>query len=423
MSNLNKVFLGIIGAVAVVVLALAAAHFEIHNRGQKTVADREKAIGAVNTAITKIKDGTAPLKLRLDKNQDEWSLQELIDAVRNAYDERGRAWFGCIVSQADIRVSQVPSLAVQVPVVITGPPDERGFETNAILPEALKGVVYVFEVFEEFEAGKGIQVVKNGTFLGRFAVATSMNTTPFMNRNDEEKEGYRITLTTTDSISEEEVQQIIDTDPDARWAIYLNPPVERLIEIFDRIAELADADRATLSDEDRELWDWWMERHQLTEEQKQGMGLNPNEVFALWERIYGQDPEEAAVKLGRDLAVWLDSLYTRRDYLNRTMTLTKKDLSEYEKAGKIVLEEQAKLVADREFEEKRVAAMEMQRDTVKALWEEYRTEADQLALEIKTLKTQIAEYVAKITEAQLTVAEKIEERTRSVAQAAEDEKK
>jgi hypothetical protein len=68
------------------------------------------------------------------------------------------------------------------------------------------------------------------------------------------------------------------------------------------------------------------------------------------------------------------------------------------------------------LEEKRTAAMETQRDVVQAVLEQYKAEIDKLTLQMEKLQTLTAMYVAKITEYQLKVVEKLEAQVKNAEQ-------
>jgi hypothetical protein len=70
--------------------------------------------------------------------------------------------------------------------------------------------------------------------------------------------------------------------------------------------------------------------------------------------------------------------------------------------------ENERLSADGDLEEKRVEAMNVQRDAVRATLEQYQEEINRITLLIEKLQTLNAAYLAKIAEHHATAIEKME---------------
>ena len=372
MNIWNKVFLGIIFVASIVIVVFGAIELKIRNTGQKHIAQKEKEIADKESAITKIIEGTTPAKLLVDKEVPEWGYEELRNKVLELYSERGRAWQGCIVASI-AENTRLPALRrVEAQVIITGPPDGRGIETDAASPGVLRGVVYIFR--EEYEDNAC-------TFLGRFNVEGEPTTTMFRDQEGNQRNGFRVTLITVDPISEEEIETIFEASQ-SRWALYMTLPINhRVAGVFDRL------------------------------EEEHG-GIDPN-VLAVWER-HRDKMDDSEAQYARDYSSLLYWLYRQRSGTYRAINITKDDIETYRVAEEKTKAENEKLTADCILEEKRRDAMEVQRNAVKNLLEEYEKETAQYILQIEKFKAMSAAYVAAITEAQLRVVEKIEHRVAEI---------
>jgi len=405
MNIWNKVFLGVIFITAIAIFVLGAVNFHISNTGQKKIADLKKKIAESDDKFAKIVHGTAPDKHSLDKPVSALGIDELRGLLRGRYDERGRAWFGCMVAGMEGNeisptnpqpgAQGLPLVTAQI--IITSPfaPSETGAATDVVMPETLKGVVYVFE---EKEGSEGA-----GPFLGRFHVDSEPTATKFPDSDGNEKNGWRIKLITLDSISEREINQIFAASK-SRWAIYLIPPVDRVTGIFDQLTE----------EEKKMIPEELLKKFQprpmpeLTDEEKDGVN---SQVIALWEK-YRQNMDDPESELGQDFSVVLDWLYQQRSHLNRDIKIAESDIKAYETSEEKNKAENQKMDADCVLEEKRVKAMDIQGGAVKTLFTQYEAERNRIALFIEKLQTLIAAYAAEITNAQLLAVEKIEERAK-----------
>jgi len=380
MNIWNKVFLGVIFASAVAVVVLASVERKIRDTGQRHIDSLEQRIEKAGDDIARIVAGTPT----------ESSFEELRGRLRERYYERGRAWFGCIVANLDEGILPPAMQQVIAQVIITGPRDESGNETDAVIPEHLRGIVYVFAEGGESEAG---------TFLGRFNVDSEPIQTPFRDSEGNQRTGYRVTLITADPVSDNEIEQIFDASR-ARWAIYMTPPLDRIAGIFDQLSE----EEMQMIPE--ELKQRFQPRPvpELTEEEKDGV---PSNVIAIWEKVRASidDPEaEAAL----DFAAMLDWLYQRRSGLLRDIEVAESNIATFKVAEENEKAENEKLEADGILEEKRVEAMNVQRDAVKAQLEEYQAEVDRELLQVEELQRRNATLVAIITEYQVMAVETIE---------------
>jgi cell division protein FtsB len=154
----------------------------------------------------------------------------------------------------------------------------------------------------------------------------------------------------------------------------------------------------------------------LTEEEKEDV---PPNVLAFWEEIRTKmdDPEADA---SQDPAAMLDWLYQRRSNLLREIEIAEADIATYKAAKENAEAENEKLSADGDLEEKRVEAMNVQRDAVGEQLEQSQAEIDRITLQIEKLQTLNAAYVAKIAEYHAMAVEAIERQAEAPAQA-EDE--
>ena len=387
MNIWNKVFLGVIIATAIAVLALAAVELNIRSTGLGHIGSLEQRIEETDARIDRINSGTAT----------EPSFEALRGQLRGFYHERGRAWFGNIVS--NLTDETLPPALTQViaQIIVTGPlvPGGTGAETEVVIPEHLRGVVYVFE-----EDNEGAII----TFLGRFNVDSEPAPMPFRDDDGNQKTGYRVALVSADPISDEEIDQIFEAG-NSRWAVFLTPPVDRIAGIFDQLTE---EERQMIPEE-------FLERFQprpmpeLTEEEREGVD---SAVIAVWERLRAaiDDPEAEAAE---DFASMLDWLYQRRSGLQRAIEIAESDIATFRVAEENTRAENERLEADGDLEEKRVEAMNAQRDAVRATSERYQEEINRITLLIEKLQTLNAAFFAKIAEHSAAAIEIIEGRAAS----------
>jgi hypothetical protein len=440
MNIWNKVFLGIIFVTAIAVAVLTAVEMKIRSTGQQKIDALEKKIGETKAQIDKIADGAAPMKASADKKPSELSFEEIRSQTVRQFYERGRAWFGCLLDGKAVQRVVPPKdseqgqdikefIVVEVPIIVTEPrsqtKDDNGNDIDeAVMPETLKGIVYVFE--ESSPNNKG-------TFLGRFRV--SENKLPekakFMDAGGQEKNAYKAELVTIDPLSAAEIEHIEaaagrarkDNAPDSRssWAVYLTPPVDRVAGIIDRLTE---EEKQAIPEELRErfqprpvpaLTD--EEKNQLWERAKHDKpdlftDGNKQEAFVLLQK-YHQTMDD--FEQGQDFSLALDWLFQQRSRLNRDKATALSDMETFKSAKEKADAENKKLEGDCVLEEKRVDAMVMNRDAVKDLKEEYEKEINKLTLQIEKLRALQAALVAKIAECQMKAVEKIEEKTKREA--------
>ncbi|GHT45513.1 hypothetical protein FACS189454_05140 [Planctomycetales bacterium] len=356
MNVWNKVFLGAIIVLAVAVLVLGAVDLKVRSTGQKTRESLETKIQKTETDAEKIKDGTSPKKTTTEKSDAELSFDELKSRLSVKLAERGRAWFGCKVSQAKdsiklkvlpptkIEGAEVPTKElnplkqVEVRLVVTRPTVGEGEQAAVAVPDAMKGVVYVFaENNANNNNGKG-------KFLGRFIVNSAPSPTKYLDASGAEKNAYQVMLLSIDSINAAEMKAI-DEAADLDWTVLLMPP----------------------SDQEA-------------------------------------DPEKR-----RDWAVALDYAYKERDSIGRKLDAAKSAIETLETAEKQSLAENEKMEADIALEHKRTEAMEQNREAVKKTLEEYNAEINEMNLKIEKVQALLEAYVAEIADSQLKAKAKIEQ--------------
>ena len=385
MNVWNKVFLGVIFLSAIAVVALAAIEFNIRNTGQKHIATLNQRIADTEERIARITGGTAT----------EPRYEQIRGTLREHLQERGRAWFNCIVASMDEETLPPALQQVIAQIIITGPlvPDDAGILNRAAPPDALRGIVYAFS--EENENNPG-------TFLGRFHVDSDPIPTMFRSEDGSEFGGWRVRLVTSDPLKDAEIEQIFEASRQ-RWSVFINPPVDRVAGIF---SELTEEEKQMIPAEFRERFQP-RPMPELTVDDVDG--VNPN-VLAAWEEIRAamDDPE-----LAHDFAMLLDWLYQHRSGTVRDIEVAKSDTATYRATAERSQAESAKLEnVDIPLEEKRVAAMRLQRDSVEDFMEQYAAEIVQMKLLIEKLQTLASAYVFRITEAQIQAAEKVEENIR-----------
>jgi len=395
MNIWNKVFLGVIFVAAIAVLALAAVEFHIRGTGQQHTTSLEQRIEETDARIVRTRDGSAT----------EPSFDELRMRLLGQYHEQGRAWFGSIL--VDLTEEVLPPALPQViaPIIITNPlvSSETGAATEVVLPEQLRGVVYAFE---EGEEGNVV------AFLGRFNVDTEPTPHPFLGSGGNQITGYRVTLVSADPIGAREVEQIFEAGHrGSRWAIFLTPPVDRIAGIFDQLTE---EERGMIPEE---FWERFQPRPmpELTEEEREGVD---SAVLAAWERLRETiDNHEA--EAAADFASMLDWLYQRRSSLLRDIEVAESNIETFRATEEQVQEENERLEADGDLEETRVEAMNIQRDTVRTLLEQYQEEVNRIMLLTEKLQTLNAAYLARIAEYQATAVEIMEGGAESLVEAAD----
>jgi len=392
MNIWNKVFLGIIIITAITVVALATVERKIRGTGQKKIDTLAKQIDETDGKIATIFSGTAPTKPSAEKSPSEWGLNEIKGKNIERFNERGRAWFGCIVRKADEITLPPALLQVEAQLIITEP--FMANDTGAVVvPDQLRGIVYVFEEGGENNAG---------SFLGRFRVISDAPTpTKFRDNEGNEKGGYQVTLTTADPISDQEIDQILDASK-SRWALYMTPPVDRVAGIFNKLTV----------EEQQAIPEEFLQPRPMPELSDEEIeGLDPK-VVELW-KLYRTTIDDPESESGREFAAALDWLYQQRSSLHRLIADAESDIATYKAAEEKNQIENEKLEEDCVLEEKRVAAMNVQRDHVKTLLEQYDAEINKIALQIEKLQVLGPAYVAKIAEYQLKAVEQIEAKVNS----------
>jgi hypothetical protein len=131
------------------------------------------------------------------------------------------------------------------------------------------------------------------------------------------------------------------------------------------------------------------------------------QVTALLEHIRTR-MDDADSEFAQDWTVRLDSLYRYRNDTLLEIQIVEgaiakyKESEEREKAVNVKLDEECVL------EEKKVGAMEIQRDAVKQLLEIYEAEIIKRTVQAEKLQAMAGAIAEKITEYQLQVSEKIE---------------
>ena len=446
MNIWNKVFLGLIFAMAIAVVVLASAEFHIRNTGLRTIKKLNEDIVKTDTDIARIAAGTKPMELSPDKSPSELGFDELRGHIREHSAERGRAWFGCIVAEFDGNKLRQSSPVAEVEIIVTSPfaPSEAGVPTDVVPPETLRGVVYVFREGAKDDLGDP------GTFLGRFNVGNELKTRPFLDDEGNEKLGYRITLVSTDLINDDEVEQIFEAC-NSRWTIYTAPPVDRVAGIFDRLTEeekqaipedmwavfqprpvpeLAEEDieyirgleleGLDVSDLDSRTSELLERAVEIVERDRNTMDTawtqTRDKVIAIWKR-YQAVMDDSEAELAQDFSAALDSLHKQRSRLYRNIQSAQSDIGMYETSGdKARAESEALKTQLIPLEEKRVANMEVQRNEVKSLLAQYNGETTGSRLRIEKLQALAEAYIAAITDIQVKAAEKIEERAKDLTQ-------
>ena len=392
MNIWNKVYLGVIMVAAFAILALAAVELNVRGKGQQYIASLEQKIEKADADIARISAGSAPTKPTTSKSLSELGFDELKNVLHSYYYERGREWRNCIVRDME-EVILPPALPqVRVRLIITGPPDESGIETDAASPEHLKGIVYVFD-----EGNNG------GAFLGRFSIdSATIQPTKFpVTVGDGQREGYQVTLISADTLNSEEIVQIFGAGR-SRWAMYLTPPVDRIAGIFD---QLTDEEKQAMPEEFRERFQP-RPMPELTDEER--ANASPD-VLAIWQQIREQvdDPESDTAE---SFAVALDWLYLWRSMLLRDIASTETYIATNLTAEEKTKAENEKMTADCVLEEERAEEMTTQRNTVEALLAQYQAEIDRITLQNEKLQTINEAFVAKMAEYQATAVEEIEKR-------------
>ena len=445
--------------MAIAVVVLASVEFHIRNSGLRTIKKLDEDIAKTEADIDRIKTGTKPMELSPDKSFSDLGFEELKGRVHEHSGERGRAWFGCIVAGVDDSKSRQSNPVVEVEIVVTGPlvPSETGMPTEVVRPDTLRGVVYVFE------EGVNDDPSDPGVFLGRFNVdSDELPTTKFPAKllpefPDDERgiDSFRVRLVTTDSISDDEINQIFEAASEhSRWAIYLTPPVDRIAGVFDRLTEKEmqaipeelwarfqprpmpelseedieyirglELDGLDVSDLDSRATELLERTVEILERDRNTMDTTwaqaRDKVVAIWKR-YRESMDDAEAEFAQEFSAALDSLYKQRSSLYRDIKGVESDIEIYKASGGRARAESEMLNTQLiPLEEKRVAAMEVQRNEVKNLLMQYDEETAGSVLRIEKFQVLAAAYAAAITDAQLKAVEKIEERTESLMQVRE----
>ena len=412
MNVWNKVFLGLIFISAIAVLVLGAVEFHVRNTGQKKIADMEKQIAETNDRINRVVAGADPLKLSLDKSLSDLSFEAFRAVVRERYTERGRAWFGCIVGRIEEQTLPPALEQISAQIILTGPilQGAAGAIPAVVPPDTLRGVVYVFE-----EAGVQLDGVQQdgeepntpsaGSFVGRFTVEGAPVPTKFRNDDEIEVDGWRVTLISADPIDDNEIEHIFDA-AQSRWAVYMTPPIDRIAGIFTHLTE---EQKQMIPEELRERFEP-RPMPELNDEEKEEATAGE---IALWER-YRETFDDPESEYAHDFAAVLDWLYQHRNSMRRDISVTKSNIETYTEALEKASSENNKLeTVDIPLEEKRVAAMIKQRDTVRELLKQYEEEIANLMLQMEKLQVLAKAFITGIAEALIQAAEKVEEQVRN----------
>ena len=394
MNIWNKVFLGVIIAVSIAIVALASLEMKIRNTGLKHTGSLEARITKTNEDIAKIQAGTAT----------EWGVDALRVALSERYSERGRAWFGGRVSGRPTVETLPPALTqVLAQVIITGPlvASEAGAQAAVVHPEHLMGVVYVFA-----EDDKG----NIGAFLGRFNVDSVPAPAQFRDDEGNQIAGYRVTLITADPVGKGEID-LISGAAGSPWAIFMAPPIDRYAGIFDILTE---EQKEALPPEMLEKFGP-RPMPELTDEEKEGVSAD---VIAAWEKIRAtmDDPEAGAAK---DYTTVLDWLYERLSTARLGIHSTTVDIATLKASEDRIRTDNIQYKAEGDREAKRAAFMKTQRDAVETLLGEYQEEVNDLTLQAEKLQSHNEAHVNKIGEYQATAIELME--AQKVANAARED--
>jgi hypothetical protein len=212
-----------------------------------------------------------------------------------------------------------------------------------------------------------------------------------------------MTMVTVDPISNREIEQIKGSK--SRWAIYMTPPADRLLGVF---SHLTDEEMQTIPEEIREK----LQPRPMPELEAEGLeGLDP-QVVETWKK-YRETMEDRESERAEEFSMLLVWLLQRRNNLNRNIEIIDSYIATHEEATKKNEENNKELEKDCALEEKRVAAMTVQRDAVRQLCKQYEEKNMKQALLIETLQAQCKDYIAGIMDAQLKVIKKIEEEKRN----------
>jgi hypothetical protein len=352
MNIWNKVFIGSIFVLLVTVLVLVSVEMRIRGSGLKTEVSLQKKIEQTEQDIVRIQTGGAPSKPASEKDVSELGFEELRSRLTVQLAQRGRSWSNCVIAETDNAMSQrtlpptkvdeadsksaVPLKQIEVLLVITEPQTGEG-KTAVAVPEALKGIVYVFR---QNQTGDGIS-----GFLGRFTVTSEPVPTKYHDDQGNEHEAYQVAMITADPINDAEIKAIEDAS-DSRWTLMLSPPKD----------------------------------------------------------VIETEPEKR-----RDYAVALDYGFRERVKLDTEQSVLDSSIETYKVAAAKSQEENVRMNQDIELENKRVAAMQNNRDAVKKTLDEYDAKIKDMTLQSEKLQILQSAYLAKIAEYQLQVKKKIEQ--------------
>ncbi len=409
MNIWNKVFLGLIFLLTLAALFFAAQEWKIRGMGQKAVLSLEKQQVDTEKQIAQISEGSAPDKAATEKTFEEMGLEESRLKLLELLFERKKAWFGCLPGGINPTGKTVapeqlggnnpatpgdaldPINLLEVQVTITGPlvaatgAEGEAAERVVAPPNDLLGVVYVFDEGDFLEAAKaetengsggstadgisgGAQGIKGvgGSFLGIFTVDGAPQQTA---------EGYVVTLHSANELNDVEVARIQDAAR-STWAIYASIPLDRYVDIFDRLSE------------------------------EQANALLPDAV-----RQKLMDAQRIQV----DFDVMLTRLYQERVNLLQEIGSSRTDIAALNASLAIAAQEDQKTRGDIEFEKKRIAAMNDQKEALQKMVEQYDASIRQLLDDIDATQKDNERFAAGIADAQLRVLQRIEDKAEQAA--------
>ena len=399
MNVWNKVFLGLIFVASIAVLVFGAVEFHVRYTGQRHIVELTKRTAETESRIAIIQNGSA----------GTLSFDQLRGALRERYLERGQAWSNSIVHGMTEEVLPPALPQVTAQIIITEPlvANEAGVFSQVAPPDTLRGVVYVFSEGNTSAADRA----SLGAFLGRFQVSAAPTPTKFRDDTGNEIDGWRVNLVTNDPISDTEIEKIFNQSRQ-RWSVFVSPPIDRVAGIFN---ELSEEEKQIIPAEFREKF----QPRPMPALQSADIENVSNALLARWEAIREtmDDPES---EFADDFASLLTWLYQRRSDALREMVNLRIDIETYEAAVERARAESQTLAArEIPLEEKRLAAMNVQRDAVRSVLEQYGAEVDRLMLVQEKLQILSKVFLEGIAEAQIQAAEKIEENVRRADREAE----
>ncbi len=400
MNIWNKVFLGLIFLLTIGAIVFAAQEWKIRGAGLKAVASLEKQQADTVKQMEQIRLGTAPTKVPTEKTFAEMGLEESRLKLLELLFDRKKAWFGCVPgtikpegktltpeqlggnSPATPSEQLNPVVLLEATVTITGPLVPAAGDAGAtavVPPDDLSGVVYVFDEGQAVSENKTDADVADGTtqnpsgvkvggsFLGIFTVDSVPEPTG---------EGYQVTLVSANELNEAEEQRIQESAEKSTWAIYATMPLDRYEGVFDR-----------MTPEQAAAW--------LPEE--------------LRERLMN------AERTPQDFDVLLTRLFQGRVMLQQEIDSSKKAIDALSASLEKAAQEDEKLRADIEFEKKRIAAMNAQREALQKMVAEYDVSIKQLQDDIAKTQRANENLAAGIADAQLRVLKQIEDKAAQAA--------